>query len=117
MERQAISDKAWETMQPLVPKSGAWNDNSTFINAIVYQAKTGVPWRDLPERYGNWNTVFVRFNRWSKSGRWKAVFELVADPDPIAVAIDSTTIRANQVAAGAKKKRQSRLNSDDHAAD
>src|SRR5690349_2166519 len=99
MERHAISDKVWETIKPLIPKSGASNDDRLFVNAVVYQAKTGVPWRDLPQRFGNWNSVFVRFNRWSKSGRWEKIFELTADPDPIAVAIDSTTIRANQVAA------------------
>lgn len=78
-------------------------DNRRFINAIFYVAKTGIPWRDLPERFGNWNSVFVRFNRWAKQGLWQRIFELVQDPDLEWLLLDATIIRVHQHAAGAKK--------------
>lgn len=105
MKRHAISDKAWAIIERLIPKGGGSNDNRLFVDAVLYVAKTGIPWRDLPEHFGNWNSVFTRFNRWSRKGLWKKLFEATADVDPLGLAIDSTTIRANQVAAGAKKKR------------
>ena len=103
MKRHAITDKMWALMEPLIAKQGGAGDNRLFIDAVMYVAKTGIPWRDLPESYGNWNTVFKRFNRWSRKGRWQAIFALTSDADPLAIAIDSTTVRANQVAAGLKK--------------
>ena len=103
MKRHEVSDKLWSLIEPLVPKSGQSNDDRLFVNAVLYQAKTGVQWRDLPERFGNWNSVYQRFNRWSKAGLWEKIFELTADPEPLVIAIDSTSVRANQVAAGVKK--------------
>lgn len=90
-------------IEPLIPKGGGSHDNRLFVNAVVYVAKTGIPWRDLPPRFGNWNSIFARFNRWSRKGLWQRIVDATADDDPLALAIDSTTIRANQVAAGLKK--------------
>ena len=103
MKRHEISDKMWAMIEPLIPKQGKPNDNRLFVNAVVYQNKTGIQWRDLPERFGKWNSVYQRFSRWSKLGIWEKIFELTADPEPLIIAIDSTSIRANQVAAGQKK--------------
>jgi transposase len=103
MKRHAISDKVWATIEPLIPKGGGSNDNRLFIDAVVYVAKTGIPWRDLPPYFGKWNSVFARFNRWGRKGLWKRIFDATADTDPLAIAIDSTSIRANQVASGLKK--------------
>ncbi len=75
------------------------------MNGIFWVLRTGAPWRDLPERYGKWNSAFVRFTRWSKLGVWDAVFEILASLGPPADeehAIDSTIVRAHQHAAGAK---------------
>jgi putative transposase len=72
--------------------------------------RTGAPWRDMPERYGNWNLVFVRFTRWSKLGVWDAAFETLASLGPPADkehAIDSTIVRAHQHAAGVKGESKS----------
>jgi transposase len=104
MRRHEVSDKLWEQLRPLIAGQGSSHDNRLFVNAVLFQAKTGIHWRDLPERFGKWNSVYQRFNRWSKRGVWEKIFELTADPDPLIIVIDSTTIRANQVASGQKKK-------------
>jgi transposase len=78
---------------------------SSCRDGILWVLRTGAPWRDMPERYGNWNSVFVRFTRWSKLGVWDAVFETLASLGPPADeehAIDSTIVRAHQHAAGEK---------------
>src|SRR5690242_2647097 len=79
-------------------------DNRLFVNAVLWIAKTGAPWRDLPERFGNWNAVWRRFDRWAKKGTWRTVFEALQDPDLEWLILDSTIIRAHPHAAGAKKK-------------
>ena len=103
MRRHEISDKLWAQIAPLVPKHGRPNDTRTFVNAVVYQAKTGIHWRDLPERFGKWNSIHRRFSRWAKKGIWEQILALTADADPLVIVVDSTSVRANQVAAGQKK--------------
>ena len=108
--RHAISDSDWERIKDLLPgrpgQSG-WlaADNRRFINALLWIAKTGAPWRDLPERFGNWNSVWKRFDRWARKGTLKLVFEALQDPDLEWLILDSTVVRAHPCAAGAKKKR------------
>lgn len=80
-------------------------DNRLFFDAVLWVARTGVPWRDLPERFGRWNSVWRRFDRWAKKGIWRAVFEVWQDPDVEWLILDSTVIRAHPCAAGAPKKR------------
>jgi transposase len=104
MKRYCVDDKAWAKIEPLLPTRGGKPDNRLFFNAVYYIAKSGAPWRDLPTAYGKWNSVFQRFNRWSKSGVWEKVFKAFSDADLRFLAIDSTIIRANQQAAGALKK-------------
>jgi putative transposase len=80
-------------------------DKRRTADGVLWVLRTGAPWRDMPERYGNWNSVFVRFTRWSKLGVWDAVFETLASLGPPADeehAIDSTIVRAHQHAAGVK---------------
>src|SRR5215213_7991452 len=107
--RHSVSDEVWERIKDKLPGSVSWRgskaDNRLFIDAILYVGKTGIQWRDLPERFGKWNSVFVRFNRWSKSGVWETIFREFRDNDHglKALMLDSTIVRANQVAAGAKK--------------
>jgi putative transposase len=106
--RYELSDEEWERIKDLLPgKSGdvgvTAKDNRQFINAVIWIDRTGAPWRDLPERYGKWNTVYQRFNRWSKKGIWEKIFEQLQDPDFDWVMLDSTVIRAHQHAAGQKK--------------
>jgi transposase len=108
--RHAISDIDWERIKDLLPgrpgQSGWLGvDNRRFINALLWIAKTGAPWRDLPERFGNWNSVWRRFDRWARKGTLKMVFEALQDPDLEWLILDSTVIRAHPCAAGAPKKR------------
>ena len=76
-----------------------------MVNGILWVLRTGAPWRDMPERYGNWNPVFVRFTRWRKIGVWDAAFEILASlgpPGDKEHAINFTIVRAHQHAAGVK---------------
>ncbi|NEW87084.1 IS5 family transposase [Rhodopseudomonas sp. WA056] len=109
MSRGDLTDREWRNIDPLVPSRGERGppvaDKRRTVNGILWVLRTGAPWRDLPERYGNWNSVFVRFTRWSKLGVWDAVFETLASLGPPAEeehAIDSTIVRAHQHAAGVK---------------
>ena len=106
--RLVLRDHQWERMAPHLPgkpgdpgRSGA--DNRLFVEAVLWLARTGSPWRDLPGSFGNWNSVFVRFSRWSKDGVWDRLFAAMADdPDFEYIMIDSTIVRAHQHAAGKK---------------
>jgi transposase len=110
LARHAISDADWDRIKDLLPgREGqtGWlaEDNRLFIDAVLWIAKTGAPWRDLPERFGKWNSVWKRLDRWSRKGTWKLVFEALQDADLEWLVLDSTVIRAHPCAAGAKKKR------------
>ena len=107
LRRHEISNELWNAIKDLLPgQEGdpgmAAEDNRLFVNAILWIAKTGAPWRDLPERFGKWNSVFQRFNRWCKTGVFAAILEQLKDPDLGELLLDSTIIRAHQHAAGAK---------------
>lgn len=108
MRRHEISDEHWQRIEPLLPgRAGdpgvTAADNRLFINGVFWIAKTGAPWRDLPSRFGKWNSVFKRFDRWSQKGVWQRVAEsLGGDTDLEWLMIDSTVIRAHQHAAGKK---------------
>lgn len=111
MARKMLRDDQYERIALLLPgKSGDRGrtavDNREFVEAVLWIARTGSPWRDLPEEFGPWNSVYKRFSRWSLAGVWHTVFaRLAADADFEEVFIDSTIIRAHQHAAGAPKKR------------
>jgi transposase len=108
LRRHAISDERWERIKELLPgKEGdpgvTAADNRLFVDAVLWIAKTGAPWRDLPERFGPWNSVWKRFDRWAHKGVWLRVFQALQDPDLEWLLLDSSVIRAHQHAAGAKK--------------
>ena len=108
MARHCLSDAQWARIAPLVPgKDGDpgrhGRDNRLFVGAVLWVARTGAPWRDLPAEFGNWNSTFRRFRRWAKSRAWSRIFEiLIEDPDLEHLIIDATIIRAHQHAGGAK---------------
>ncbi len=88
-------------------------DHRTVLNGILWRLRTGAPWRDLPERYGSWKTCYSRFRRWQQQGLWERLFqELQARADQAGdlvwtvVAVDSTTVRAHQHAAGARRPKE-----------
>ena len=86
-------------------RPGPYALDRRFLNAVLDVAKTGLPWRDLPERFGPWNSVWRRFDRWSRRGVWAALFDALQAPDLERLILDSTAIRARPCAAGAKKPR------------
>jgi transposase len=106
--RHEISDADWDRIKDLLPgqpgqHGGIAEDNRRFLNAVLYVARTGIPWRDLPERLGNWNSQWRRFDRWAKAGRFAALTAVLRDPDLDVLILDSTAVRARPCAAGAKK--------------
>ena len=105
--RSWINDAQWFRVQAVLasePRRGRpGKDDRRFFEAVVWWRRTGVPWRDLPDEFGPWQTVFNRFDRWSKTGRWASLFAALAtDIDGEWQSIDSTTNRAHQHAAGGK---------------
>lgn len=105
--RSWISNEQWTRVEAILTaepcRGRPGNDDRRFFEAVVWWRRTGVPWRDLPDEFGPWKTVFNRFDRWSKSGRWDRLFAaLQTDIDPEWQSIDSTTNRAHQHAAGGK---------------
>ncbi len=104
--RHAISDDDWARIKDLLPgrpgqHGKAARDNRLFIDAVLWIARAGAPWRDLPDRFGRWNSVWRRFDRWSKEGVWRRAFDALQDPDLEWIILDSTVVRAHQDAAGA----------------
>jgi transposase len=111
MARLNLRDDQWERIAHLLPgkpgdRGRSAADNRMFVEAVLWLARAGAPWRDLPEEFGPWNSVYKRFARWQKHGVWQCVFaELAGDADCEEVFIDSTVIRVHQHAAGAQKKK------------
>jgi len=111
MARLCLRDDQFERLAALLPgKIGdpgrTAANNRQFIEAVLWIARTGSPWRDLPPEFGLWNTVYQRFARWSRRGAWHRVFaHWVQEADFEEVFIDSTLVRAHQHAAGAAKKK------------
>jgi transposase len=107
--RHELTDQQWEAIRDHIPgKQGdpgrTGKDNRTFVNAVVYVAKTGIPWRDLPERFGKWNSVWRRFDRWCASGVWGELVQVLGDPDLEEVHLDSTSIKAHLSASGSRRR-------------
>jgi transposase len=105
MRRHAISDADWDRVTGLLPARGPKANNRLFVDAVLWIARTGSPWRDLPDRFGKWNSGWRRFRRWAEAGVWGKVLGLVRDPDVSTLVLDSTVVRAHLAAAGASKKR------------
>ena len=112
MPRHEMTDREWTRLKLLLPKRRTGRpskDHRMIINALLWLAKTGAPWRDLPERFGPWRTVATRFYRWTRSGLWERILaELrrTADAkggiDWEVHMVDSTSVRAHRCTAGAK---------------
>jgi putative transposase len=111
LPRTILRDDQWDRIKDLLPgKAGdcgvTAKDNRQFVEAVLWIARTGSPWRDLAPALGNWHTTYTRFSRWGKTGVWERVIQAVStDVDLEALFIDSTVVRAHQHAAGAQKKK------------
>ena len=107
--RHELTDEQWELIEHLLPgregtRGVTAQDNRLFVNAVLYVAKTGIPWRDLPDRFGNWNSVWRRFDRWCAAGVWQKLTDASGDADLEELLLDSTTIKAHPSASGSRKQ-------------
>jgi len=108
--RYGVRDDQWARIEGLLPGrvghvGGTAHDNRLFVDAVLYRYRAGIPWRDLPARFGAWKTVHRRFSRWAASGVWERLFQhLSSDADNDYAMIDATIVRAHQHSAGARKK-------------
>ena len=106
--RYALRDDQWDRIKNLLPGrkdtvGKTAKDNRQFVEAVLYRYRAGIPWRDLPERFGDWKNVHRRHTRWSEKGIWEKIFKRLADEaDNEYAMIDSTIVRVHQHAAGAE---------------
>jgi transposase len=107
VHRHALTDSQWARLQRVLPEQRTGPDSTLgdrlFIDAVLYRARTGLPWRDLPERFGPWKSVYNRFSNWARKGHWAAIFrELQVEVDETGSIVDGSVIRAHQDASGGK---------------
>lgn len=107
--RHELTDTQWEKIRDLLPgKDGdpgrTAADNRLFVDAVIYVLKTGIPWEDLPARYGKPNTAWKRFDRWCAAGVWGRVAQALGEPDLEEVQLDSTSVKAHSVAATGRRE-------------
>ena len=113
MSRGDLTEAEWRVLKGLLPvereagkrsRGRPPEDNRNIINGILWRLRCGTPWRDVPEKYGNWNSIYRRFRRWSASGIWESVAITLAETmaESGHYSIDSTSIRAHVSAAGGK---------------
>lgn len=114
MDGEVLRDDQWERLREFVPggrkgKRGPRSDGRRFFDAILWVARSGARWRDLPEKFGPYQTAKRRYYRWIEQGVFDRIFEAVtSDPDLEWLMVDATVIRANAQAAGARRKRGDR---------
>lgn len=114
MSRTDLTEAQWKKLAPLLPtnprRGHVYRDHRQVVNGIVWRLKTGAPWRDLPERYGPWQTCYDRFVAWSRDGTWQRILTALqmqvdaeGNIDWDGAAVDSTHIKAHRSATGARK--------------
>lgn len=108
MRRHELTDTQWDVVAELLATADgrgrpAVRGDRNFVNAVIWIAKTGAQWRDLPERFGPWKTVFNRFSRWASKGIWYAIFQAVQlTEDEVASLADGSIVRAHQDSCGGR---------------
>lgn len=116
--RYVLRDDQWLRIKELLPGREGYvrvtaKNNRLFVEAVLYRYRAGIPWRDLPSRFGDFRVVHTRFSRWAKTGVWQQIFEkLSTDADNEYAMIDSTIVRAHQHSGGAKKGTQTQKQSE-----
>lgn len=110
--RHELTDEQWERIKDHLPGKASdpgrtAGDNRLFVNAVLYVLKTGIPWADLPERFGKFNTVWKRFDRWAKAGVWERVAVALGDDEMTRaieeLQLDSTSIKAHPTASTGRR--------------
>ena len=105
--RYGLSDEQWQRLGPLLPGRAdtvgvTAKDNRLFVDAVLYRYRAGIPWRDLPARFGDFRVIHTRHCRWSRKGTWELIFKVLSeDTDNEYAMLDSTIVRAHQHSAGA----------------
>ena len=107
MRRHALTDEQWQKLQPTLPRQQrgpeSLRGNRLFVEGVLYRLRTGCPWRDLPECFGPWKSVYNRFNRWAHKGHWESIFkQLQVEMNEEGIIVDGSIARAHQDAAGGK---------------
>ena len=111
MVRTVLSDTKWKSIKDFLPgKAGdcgvTAKDNRRFVEAVLWIARTGSPWRDLPDEFGHWHRVYVRYSRWGKKGTWAQLLSSVSDvPDLEYLMVDGSIVRVHQHGAAKKHPR------------
>lgn len=120
MARGDLTDREWERLLPLLPtragKQGRpYKDHRQVVNGMLWVLRTGAPWREMPERYGSWRTVYSRFRRWSRAGVFARALSAVQSQeekegrlDWSVFAVDGSYVKAHPCASGARKKGEAR---------
>ena len=112
MRRHELTEEQWNKIKELLPQEKKpqggrpAKDNRQMLNGIIYWLNTGIPWRDLPERFGPWSSVYSRFRRWTQQGVWEKLFTALIEQDIVdesTLMLDSTTIKVHQHGSGLKK--------------
>lgn len=110
LRRYELTDREWENIKDLLPpentgkRSRPSKDNRLMLNGIVWIARSGAPWRDLPERYGPWESVYSRFRKWIDDGILDNIFRILSlDAELEGLSLDASIVQAHQHSAGAKK--------------
>ena len=110
LRRYELTDEEWLRIEPLLPPENTGKqgrprkDNRIIMNGIVWLARSGAPWRDLPERYGSWKTVYSRFRKWIDDGILDNIFRILSlEAELGELSIDASIVQAHQHSAGAKK--------------
>lgn len=112
--RHELTDAQWQRIEPLLPGKASDPgrtavDNRLFVNAVLYVLKTGIPWADLPPRYGKPNTVWKRFDRWSAAGVWQRIGQTLGDAyltrKHAEIQLDSTSVKAHPTASTGRRLR------------
>ena len=110
LRRYELTDEEWLRIEPLLPPENTGKqgrprkDNRIIMNGIVWLARSGAPWRDLPERYGSWKTVYSRFRKWIDDGILDNIFRILSlEAELEELSIDASIIQVHQHSAGAKK--------------
>lgn len=106
MRRHELTDEQWNKIEGLIP-GGLGRPpvvpDRVFINGVIWIARTGAPWRDLPDRFGSWKTIYNRFRNWAKRDIWLNIFRAVAlNDDQVGGMLDASVVRAHQDAAGGR---------------
>ena len=107
MHRHALTEAQWARLGAFLPRQRtgpkATRGDRLFIEAVLFRVKTGMPWRDLPERFGPWKSVYNRFANWARKGHWAVIFrELQLEVDETGSIVDGSVVRAHQDASGGK---------------